>query len=168
MADTKSDDSDWVEKFDEKKQRPYWRNKKTKEATWKNPFKNTDASTKEGNEKRQKTDEEGTEQGHVDGRGGRKDEEGEKRENEESNNQWSQKFDAKKGRNYWKNETTGEIVWRDPGKDTHDHHHSGADPTLAASIAAAAMGMGKSVCYPFTLRNSWIVTTTVLTFLMLC
>ena len=130
-----TDMSDWVEKYDEKRKRTYWRNKKTRKAQWTNPFMDVKETEQEGEKKDVTAQDENTEKGQ--------DEEGGKRM--ESIDGWLEKFDGKKARKYWENEATGEIVWKNPNQDEH-HHHVGADPTLAASIAAAAQGMSVSDC----------------------
>ena len=126
MADT----SDWVEKFDEKKQRPYWRNKKTKEASLKNPFLDSGTEiAKQGEE----TTEAVAEQDSAD----------QMQDEVQSLDKWIKKFDGKKARQYWEHRESGEIRWKDPSSDENDHQ-SGADPLLAASIASAALGKSVS------------------------
>lgn len=135
--------SDWVERFDEKKQKKYWRNKVTKQSTWKNPFEN--AETADGQDAKRKGGSDGSkEKTNTEQAAGRREEGG---EDKASKNDWIEKFDRKKGKKYWKNQTTGETSWKDPNKEeSHEHAEAGADPNIAAAIAAAALGTSVN-CY---------------------
>ena len=83
---------EWVEKFDKQHNRPYWKNKVSKETTWKDPFGQLSeirSNARSPNENRNNNFVSG-----IDG--------------------WVEKFDKKRQKPYWKNYGTGETTWRDP------------------------------------------------------
>jgi hypothetical protein len=79
---------DWVEKYDETRKKLYWKNKHTKETTWKDPHECLSPN----------------ENINDNGYSGSGD--------------WVEKFDKKKQKTYWKNYSSGETTWRDPTPPT--------------------------------------------------
>jgi hypothetical protein len=78
-------DSDWVEAFNEKHQRKYWKNTKTGEKSWTAPAKAQ--STSESNAVPAAAT---------------------------SGDEWVEMFNEKHKRKYWKNKTTGANTWNNP------------------------------------------------------
>ena len=84
---------DWDEKFSEKHQKKFWKNKTTGETTWKEPPKPvTSAAT--SSDKKESTE---TAAAAVEW-------------------DWDEKYSDKHKKKFWKNKTTGETTWKEPPK----------------------------------------------------
>ena len=87
------DPSEWIEKYSERKQRPYWKNLTTHQSTWNNPFATypppriTPRITL-GNDVHSIS--------------------------LATSDEWSKKYSPKVGKYYWKNSTSGKCTWKDP------------------------------------------------------
>ena len=115
-------ESEWVEKFDAKKGKKYWKNKATGKSTWVDPNKGAApisiAAVKSNDATTDSTTGGAPVPGSVDGASVPA---------APVESEWVEKFDAKKGKKYWKNKATGKSTWVDPNK--------GATPAAPISIA---------------------------------
>ncbi len=146
--------SDWVEKYSEKKGKPYWKNSKTGESTWTNPFPVvSEAMTNKGNsnEKSHKTGNNAKAEKHDvkrknihqdndsvdDSREGSDVESGSGVDSDGSEQSvdpiWEEKFSVKKNKPYWKNTTTGESTWEKPAPAKKLHSQGISKPSKTSS-----------------------------------
>jgi len=86
------DSSEWIEKFSERKQKPYWVNSASGESTWKNPVKELNVKDKYKYDKKPSM---------VSAVGAKPDE-------------WIEKFSDRKLRPYWVNKSTLQSTWKNP------------------------------------------------------
>ena len=116
-------DEDWVEKFDKKQQRVYWKNKATGETTWRDPFKSkqTDGMgdwIEKFDKKQQrpywKNQSTGEKTWKIPGKTIRQDSSFSNESRGDDSCEWVEKFDKTQQRPYWKNYSTGETTWYCP------------------------------------------------------
>jgi len=97
--------SDWVERFSETKKLPYWKNSKTKQTTWKNPFdKSKGVLTRSQSDNYAPSTSSQVESSAT-----------------PASSDWEERFSKTKQLPYWKNTKTQQTTWRNPffkSKDT--------------------------------------------------
>jgi hypothetical protein len=90
--------SEWIEKYSEKKQKPYWKNLRTQKSTWKNPFMAPTLISSTGSPGL------GDEPNIFDS----------DFVQHSAHSEWIEKYSVKKQKPYWKNLVTNKSTWRNP------------------------------------------------------
>ena len=130
-----SDISEWEEKFNEKHQKKYWKNKTTGESVWKDPNKKSSSSSK-AKQDVETASVAGSVAGSVAVASGEW--------------EWEEKFNEKHKRKYWKHKTSGEVVWKEPPKPAAAAPAATANDNVDESIAVSevATSAAPSVSIP--------------------
>ena len=117
------EESDWVEKYDKKKDKKYWKNCLTGETTWKDPDVIYDHNTKSNKqhlnanewvERYDKKKEKKYWKNYSTGETTWHDPSLSTTIAEDISEQWTEKYDKKKKKQYWKNMSSGKVTWKDP------------------------------------------------------
>ena len=126
-------DDEWEELYSQKKDKKYWRNKKTGKSTWSNPIEEKVHEVADGQRTASNplmtatTEEPSAAPSTANG--------------DESTSEWEELFSTKKGKKYWRNKVTGKSSWTPPPLSSNANPSSNSVPTapLALNVATTSI-----------------------------